>query len=93
MAIEEADPRDHETWAGVARMWYNKAADKSPTVGRILHRLAVLARPNIVQQPCYYSKALVNVSAFQNAVGLGNLVMWPVWSTINQSQQKAPCWD
>jgi hypothetical protein len=27
MAIEEADLRDHEVWSGVARMWYNKAAD------------------------------------------------------------------
>jgi hypothetical protein len=32
MAIEEADLRDREVWSGVARMWYNKAADKSPNV-------------------------------------------------------------
>jgi hypothetical protein len=36
MAIEEADLRDREVWSGVARMWYNKAADKSPNVGRIV---------------------------------------------------------
>jgi hypothetical protein len=46
MATEEADLRDREVWSGVARMWYNKAADKSPNVGRIQHHLAVLARPN-----------------------------------------------
>jgi hypothetical protein len=67
MAIEEADLRDREIWSGVARMWYNKAADKSPNVGRIQHHLAVLARPNIVQQLFYYSKALVSVVPFQNA--------------------------
>jgi hypothetical protein len=67
MAIEEADLRDREIWSGVARMWYNKAADKSPTVGRIQHHLAVLARPNIVQQLFYYSKALVSVIPFPNA--------------------------
>jgi hypothetical protein len=67
MAIEEADLRDREVWSGVARMWYNKAADKSPNVGRIQHHLAVLARPNIVQQLFYYSKALVSVIPFQNA--------------------------
>src|SRR5271169_4614520 len=61
MAIEEADERDREIWSGVARMWYNKAADRSPNVGRIQHHLAVLARPNIVQQLFYYSKALVSV--------------------------------
>src|SRR5436305_14840259 len=48
-------------------MWYNKAADKSPNVGRIQHHLAVLARPNIVQQLFYYSKPLVSVIPFQNA--------------------------
>ena len=50
MAIEEADLRDREIWSNVARLWYNKAADRSPNVGRIQHHLAVLARPNIVQQ-------------------------------------------
>src|SRR5277367_6623063 len=67
MAIEEADLRDREVWSCVARMWYNKAADKSPNVGRIQHHLAVLARPNVVQQLFYYSKALVCVTPFQNA--------------------------
>src|SRR5271156_6767771 len=67
MAIEEADLRDREIWSGVARMWYNKAADRSPNVGRIQHHLAVLARPNIVQQLYYYSKALVSVIPFFNA--------------------------
>lgn len=66
MAIE-ADLLDREVWSGVARMWYNKAADKSPNVGRIQHHLAVLARPNIVQQLFYYSKALVSAIPFQNA--------------------------
>src|SRR5271156_712959 len=67
MAIEEADLRDREIWSGVARTWYNKAADRSPNVGRIQHHLAVLARPNIVQQLYYYSKALVSVIPFFNA--------------------------
>ena len=67
MAIEEADLRDREVWSGVARMWYNKAADKSPNVGRVQHHLAVLARPNIVLQLFYYSKSLVSVTPFQNA--------------------------
>jgi hypothetical protein len=66
MAIEEADLRDREIWSNVARIWYNKAADKSPNVGRIQHYLAVLARPNIVQQLFYYSKALVSVIPFPN---------------------------
>lgn len=68
MAIEEADLRDREVWSGVARMWYNKAADKSPNVGRTQHHLAVLARPNVVQQLFYYSEVLlVSVVPFQQA--------------------------
>jgi hypothetical protein len=63
-AIEEADLRDREVWSGVARMWYNKAADKSPNVAKIQHHLAILVRPNIVQQLCYYAKALVSVTPF-----------------------------
>ncbi|KAL5434023.1 hypothetical protein PMIN06_011513 [Paraphaeosphaeria minitans] len=35
MAIEDENPRDRETWAGVARSWYSKAADKNPSVGRL----------------------------------------------------------
>ncbi|KAL4784642.1 hypothetical protein BJX76DRAFT_347655 [Aspergillus varians] len=64
MAVEEADFREREVWAGIARYWYNKAADKNPDVGRIQHHLAVLARPDIVQQLFYYTKSLVCVHSF-----------------------------
>ncbi|KAJ9268376.1 hypothetical protein DTO212C5_5528 [Paecilomyces variotii] len=67
MAVEEVDMRDREVWSGVARYWYNKAADKNPDVGRIQHHLAVLARPNIVQQLFYYTKSLVSVQPFPSA--------------------------
>ncbi|KAL1860128.1 hypothetical protein Plec18170_002077 [Paecilomyces lecythidis] len=67
MAVEEVDMRDREVWSGVARYWYNKAADKNPDVGRIQHHLAVLARPNIVQQLFYYTKSLVCVQPFPSA--------------------------
>ena len=67
MAIKEVDLRDRKIWSGVARMWYNKAADKSPNVGRIQYHLAVLARSNIMQQLFYYSKVLVSVVPFQSA--------------------------
>ncbi|GFG17164.1 uncharacterized protein YKR096W, partial [Aspergillus udagawae] len=30
MAVEELGMRDRESWAGVARYWYNKAADRNP---------------------------------------------------------------
>lgn len=90
MAIEEADLRDREVWAGVARMWYDKAADKSPNVGRIQHHLAVLARPNIVQQLFYYSKALVSVTPFPNARESVMLLFNPFLTNGEIASQRYP---
>ncbi|KAJ5099508.1 DNA/RNA-binding domain E.t1.c1-type [Penicillium argentinense] len=67
MAIEESDMRDREVWAAVSRYWYNQDADLSPDVGRIQHHLAVLARPDVLAQLFYYTKALVCVRPFPNA--------------------------
>ncbi|KAH3956211.1 hypothetical protein HBH51_248110 [Parastagonospora nodorum] len=67
MAIEDEDIRDRETWAGVARSWYTKAADKNPTVGRLYHHLAILARPNALEQLYYYSRSLTCVKPFPSA--------------------------
>ncbi|KAF2184625.1 hypothetical protein K469DRAFT_578962, partial [Zopfia rhizophila CBS 207.26] len=50
MAIEDEDLRDRELWAGVARSWYSKAADKNPSVGRLCYHLVILARPNALQK-------------------------------------------
>jgi hypothetical protein len=67
MAIEDEDIRDRETWAGVARFWYSKAADRSPEVGRLYHHLAILARPNGLQQLYLYSRSLTSVQVFLSA--------------------------
>jgi hypothetical protein len=67
MAIEDEDVRDRDTWSGVARSWYTKAADKNPTVGRLYHHLAILARPNALQQIYYYSRSLTCVKPFPSA--------------------------
>jgi hypothetical protein len=91
MAIEETDMRDRETWANVARSWYNKAADRSPETGRIQHHLAVLARPNIVCQLFYYSKALVAVTPFLNARDSIMLLFNPLLeasTTANREQKE-----
>ena len=67
MAVEDVDMRDREAWAGVARYWYHQAADKNQSVGRIQHHLAVLARPDMLQQLFYYTKSLVSVHPFPSA--------------------------
>ncbi|TID14688.1 hypothetical protein E6O75_ATG08834 [Venturia nashicola] len=67
MAVEDEDIRDRETWAGVSRFWYSKAADRSPDVGRLYHHLAILARPNALQQLYFYSRSLISVQPFHSA--------------------------
>ncbi|EUC26973.1 hypothetical protein COCCADRAFT_112877 [Bipolaris zeicola 26-R-13] len=67
MAIENEDVRDRDTWAGVARSWYTKAADKNPIVGRLYHHLAILARPNALQQIYYYSRSFTSAEPFEAA--------------------------
>ncbi|KAH7114137.1 hypothetical protein EDB81DRAFT_873493 [Dactylonectria macrodidyma] len=58
MAIEDDDIKDREVWTGVSQHWYSKASDKSSDTGRLYHHLAILARPNALQQLYYYAKSL-----------------------------------
>jgi hypothetical protein len=58
MAIEDDDIRDREVWTQVARQWYLKSSDRAPETGRLYHHLAILARPNALQQVFFYYKAL-----------------------------------
>ncbi|KAK7416382.1 hypothetical protein QQZ08_012016 [Neonectria magnoliae] len=66
MAIED-DTRDRETWTDVSRSWYRMASNKSPTTGRLYHHLAILARPNALQQLSYYTKSLCVLVPFPSA--------------------------
>jgi hypothetical protein len=67
MAIEDEDIRDREVWTSVSRHWYSKASDKKPDTGRLYHHLAILARPNALQQLFYYTKSLCVPLPFASA--------------------------
>lgn len=67
MAIEDDDIRHREVWTAVSRHWYSKASDKAPTTGRLYHHLAILARPNALQQLFYYTKSLCVPIHFDSA--------------------------
>ncbi|KAJ5360408.1 DNA/RNA-binding domain E.t1.c1-type [Penicillium concentricum] len=84
MAVEELDKKDRELWAGVSRYWYNQDADQSPENGRIQHHLAVLARPDVLQQFFHYTKALISVRAFPNALESMTQLVTPI---MNQDQK------
>lgn len=67
MAIEDDDIRDRENWTTVSRHWYTAALDTSPPPGRLHHHLAILARPNAVQQLHFYAKSLCVAMPFLTA--------------------------
>ena len=67
MAIEEEDAGVRETWAGVARFWYSKAASRSPAVGRLSHHLAILARPHALRQLYLFCRSLTCIQPFLSA--------------------------
>ncbi|KAI1273702.1 hypothetical protein F5Y07DRAFT_411174 [Xylaria sp. FL0933] len=67
MAIEDEDIRDREVWTSVSRHWYSKASSKATTTGRLYHHLAILARPNALQQLFYYTKSLCVPIPFASA--------------------------
>lgn len=91
MAIEDSNTGDREIWGGVARSWYNKAADKRPEVGRLYHHLAILARPFSLSQLAYYTRSLSSVEPFDSARGSIMTLFQPILDgkTFNHQRVKA----
>ena len=86
MALEEQQPRDREAWAGVAREWYSKANDKSPTTGRLHHHLA---RPTTLAHLSLYIKGLTCIVLFQSAEGGISTLLKPILrATVPTSSKK-----
>jgi hypothetical protein len=78
----------------VARHWYSKASDKAPTTGRLYHHLAILARPNALQQLFYYAKSLCVVVPFVSARESILTLFEPVLAADNgQGQYRLPPLD
>ncbi|KAL8922049.1 MAG: hypothetical protein Q9172_003732 [Xanthocarpia lactea] len=91
MAVEDSNTSDREIWGGVARSWYNKAADKRPNVGRLYHHLAILARPFSLSQLAYYTRSLSSVDPFDSARGSIMALFQPILDgeTFNHHRVKA----
>lgn len=88
MAIEDDDIRDREIWTGVARFWYTKASNTSPDTGRLYHHLAILARPNALQQLYYYAKSLCVGIPFRSARDSVMTLFDPLLSANSTSSQR-----
>ncbi|PVH67527.1 hypothetical protein DL98DRAFT_507629 [Cadophora sp. DSE1049] len=67
IAIEDDDIQEQEVWAEVARHWYSKCSRRAVTTGRLYHHLAIMARPNFLQQLFYYAKSLCVPIPFESA--------------------------
>jgi hypothetical protein len=94
MAIEDDDIRDREIWTRVSRQWYSKASNKAPTIGRLYHHLAILARPNALQQLYYYAKSLCVITPFTSTRESILTLFDPVLSAENgQGQYRLPLLD
>ncbi|KAI4101958.1 MAG: hypothetical protein L6R37_004674 [Teloschistes peruensis] len=91
MAIEDSTTGDREIWGGVARAWYNKAADKRPVIGRLYHHLAILARPYSLQQLAYYTRSLTSIQPFDSARASIMTFFQPILDgkTFNNHRSKA----
>ena len=69
MAIEDDEPKDREVWSNVARFRYNKAANKSPNIGRLYHHLTILTPPFTLEQLSLYTRSLTHVTPFESVKG------------------------
>ncbi|KAJ5145979.1 uncharacterized protein N7515_000543 [Penicillium bovifimosum] len=69
MAVEELDRKERDLWAGISRYWYGQDAKRSAENGRVQHHLAVLARPDVLQQYFHYNKALICLDRFPASMG------------------------
>ncbi|KAH6614567.1 hypothetical protein B0J18DRAFT_302997 [Chaetomium sp. MPI-SDFR-AT-0129] len=87
MAIEDDDIRDREVWTAVSRHWYSRASDKSPRTGRLYHHLAILARPNALQQLSNYAKSLCVEIPFVSARESIMTLFEPLMSKTRTPQQ------
>ncbi|KAJ5335696.1 uncharacterized protein N7506_005632 [Penicillium brevicompactum] len=67
MAIEAIDQKDRDLWAGVSKYWYSQNVASILENGRIQHHLAILSRPDVLQQFFHYTKALINVRPFADS--------------------------
>ena len=45
IAIKDDQPGNRKVWSYVTKHWHTKASDRSPSVERLYHHLAMLARP------------------------------------------------
>lgn len=59
--------KEQTEWGRIARSWYQKKAMRSPHIGRLYHRLAILARLDKLEQLALFMKSLTCMDAYENS--------------------------
>ncbi|KAG5921653.1 hypothetical protein E4U42_005777 [Claviceps africana] len=89
MAIDDNGQGSRELWTGVAKYWYIQASDDAPTVGRLYHHLAILARGNMLQQLFLYSKSLCVQVPFESAKDSITTLFKPLMDPKSSANQQS----
>lgn len=85
MAIQDSF-EERGIWVGSSRMWYLRAIDLNPGVGRLSHHLAILSRPEPMGQLFNFTKSLCAVTPFGPARESISTLFNPIFS-----QETGPC--
>ena len=93
MAIEDDEPKDREVWSNVSRFWYNKASDKTPSVGRLYHHLAILARPYTWEQLSLYGRSLTSIVPFESARGSIMTLLNPILHSRDATHRRSSSFE
>ncbi|KKZ59959.1 hypothetical protein EMCG_05227 [[Emmonsia] crescens] len=64
MSIETWSVDEKNVWARIAKYWYERALDYDYGIGRLHHRLGLIAKPNLSRQLFCYSKSLVSIEPY-----------------------------
>ena len=79
MAIQNSF-EERGIWVESSRMWYLRAIDLNPGVGRLSHHLAILARPEPMGQLFHFTKSLCAVTPFGPARESISTLFNPIFS-------------
>lgn len=86
--FEEDEAKDHEVWSNVVKVWYAKASEKTPNVGRLCRHLAILARPCSLEQLSLYTRAFTCTTPFEFARGSIMTLFNPILDGTDTAQRR-----
>ena len=65
--VADEGTESRKKWQKMSQVWYNSAADRNPSEGRLYYHLAILSRPEYIKQLFYFCRSLTSGSIFLSA--------------------------